>query len=226
MKYFLKPTIVLPALLLVAALLLSGCTQQRAEAHPPQDKLPQSELNKLHKAYFASGCFWCVESIFESVRGVKEAVSGYSGGSANTANYSQVSRGATRHAEAVEVYYDSSEADYPTLLTVFFGSHDPTTLNRQGPDRGPQYRSAVFYKNKQEHDLTWAAINQINNSGQYKDRLVTEVRPLDVFYPAEDYHQDFEHKNPNHRYVQAISVPRLKKFQQKYPSLLKSAVPH
>jgi len=132
---------------------------------------PEKDLSEYHKAYFASGCFWCVEAIFESVEGVAEAVSGYAGGTAENANYRAVSGGYTKHAEAVEVYYDSTVVDFPTLLQVFYGSHDPTTLNRQGNDRGPQYRSAVFYQNDKEQQITLSYQKQLNESGIFHPRL-------------------------------------------------------
>jgi peptide-methionine (S)-S-oxide reductase len=172
-------------------------------------------------AIFASGCFWCVEAIFESVTGVSEAVSGYSGGKASTANYSAVSGGRTLHAEAVEVFYDPEVVSYETLLEVFFGSHDPTTLNQQGPDRGPQYRSAIFYKNESEKALAEAYIKKLLDEGVFS-KITTEVAPLEAFYAAEEYHQNYEKRNPNQPYVKAVSVPRLKRFQKKYPNLLKS----
>lgn len=171
-------------------------------------------------AIFASGCFWCVEAIFESVEGVSEAVSGYSGGKASTANYSAVSSGRSNHAEAVEVFYDPEVVSYQTLLEVFFGSHDPTTLNQQGPDRGPQYRSAIFYKNEKEKNLAEAYIKKLLDEGVFSN-ITTEVAPLDVFYAAEEYHQDYEKRNPNQPYVRAVSIPRLKSFQKKFPELLK-----
>jgi len=129
---------------------------------------PDKDLSEYQKAYFASGCFWCVEAIFESVEGVAEAVSGYAGGASENANYRAVSSGQTKHAEAVEVYYDSTVVDFPTLLQVFYGSHDPTTLNRQGNDRGPQYRSAVFYQNDKEQEITLSYQKQLNESGIFQ----------------------------------------------------------
>ena len=135
--------------------------------------------------------------------------------------YEQVSRGATGHAEAVEVYYDSTIVDYSTLLRVFFGSHDPTTLNRQGPDRGAQYRSAIFYQNDQEKALIDSYINELKTNDVFEGPITTEVSPYTVFWDAEDYHQDYEKKNPNNGYVRAVSIPRLKRFQAKFPELLK-----
>lgn len=205
-------------------LFITACGPAPAEgqttAHTP--KPTAAELVELHTAYFASGCFWCVEAVFESVKGVKEAVSGYSGGKEANPTYPQVSRGATGHAEAVKVYYDSTQVDFPTLVKVFFGSQDPTTLNRQGPDYGSQYRSIAFYENKEEKQVIEAYIASLEASDAYQPgEIVTEVTRFEKFWPAEDYHQDYERKNPNNRYVQAVSVPRLKRFQRSYPKLLK-----
>ncbi len=172
-------------------------------------------------AYFASGCFWCVEAVFESVKGVEEVVSGYSGGTAATANYGAVSAGITKHAEAVEVFYDEEVISYETLLIVFFGSQDPTTLNRQGPDRGSQYRSSIFYQNDTEKAAAEQYIKELTEAKAFDAPIVTEIVPFEAFYDAEDYHQDFERKNPNQSYVRAVSIPRLKRFQKKFPELLK-----
>lgn len=170
---------------------------------------------------FASGCFWCVEAVFESVEGVSEAVSGYAGGSTKTANYSDVSAGRTKHAEAVEVFYDPKVISYETLLKVFFGSQDPTTLNQQGPDRGTQYRSTIFYKSDAEKVAAEKYIAQLTKDNVYDSPITTTLEPLVKFYDAEDYHQDFEARNPNQPYVRGVSVPRLNRFKAKFPELLK-----
>lgn len=175
----------------------------------------------LRKAYFASGCFWCVEAIFESVKGVEEAVSGYAGGEEKNPTYESVSSGQSRHAEAVEVYYDPEKISYATLLEVFFGSHDPTTPNQQGPDKGPQYRSIVFYQSAQEKQMATGYIEKLEKAEKYERPIVTEVVPFEVFYKAEDYHQDYEEKHPDNPYVLSVSIPRLEKFKEKYPQLLK-----
>lgn len=186
------------------------------------EKLSQSELDEFSTAYFASGCFWCVEAIYEEVKGVKEVISGYSGGEIQNPTYEQVSSGRTKHAEAVEVYYDPEEVDYATLVRVFFGSHDPTTLNRQGPDRGPQYRSAIFFKSAAEEAEVKKQIKELESSGEFPEgSITTEVAPFDVFWNAEGYHQDYERKHPNNPYIQGVSIPRLKRFQKKFPELLK-----
>ncbi len=204
-------------ILAFAILSSSKCTKSTRVMTEIQENV---NLEEYQKAYFASGCFWCVEAIFESVEGVKEVISGYAGGSKQDANYKAVSAGVTDHAESVEVYYDEKVVSYKTLLKVFFGSHDPTTLNKQGPDRGRQYRSAIFYQNDQEFKQAKAYIDQLNDT-TYDGKITTELSPLVAFYPAEDYHQNFEKLNPNQSYVRAVSIPRLKRFQSKFPGLLK-----
>ncbi|WP_298515951.1 peptide-methionine (S)-S-oxide reductase MsrA [uncultured Kordia sp.] len=186
-----------------------------------KEQFTQDQLNKYETAYFASGCFWCVEAIFESVKGVKEVVSGYAGGKAETANYQLVSAGRTDHAEAVKVYYDSKVVSYETLVKVFFGSHDPTTLNRQGPDAGRQYRSAIFYKNDGEKKIVDTYIAQLKKENVFRGTITTEIAKYTAFYDAEDYHQDYEARNPNNPYIKGVSIPRLKRFQKKFPELLK-----
>ena len=178
------------------------------------------DLSGKASSVFASGCFWCVEAVFESVEGVSEVVSGYAGGKASTANYQQVSAGRTKHAEAVEVFYDPDVVSYETLLEVFFGSQDPTTLNQQGPDRGTQYRSTIFYKNDQEKVAAENYITKLTYEKVFDGPITTTLEPLVKFFDAEDYHQDYEAKNPNQPYVRGVSVPRLNKFKEKFPHLL------
>ena len=194
---------------------------------PPIDKKdpvwepPLSEQKDLAKAYFAAGCFWCVEAVFESVKGVHEVYSGYAGGETKNPNYNQIGTGRTGHAEAVEVHYDPKVVSFGTLVQVFFGSHDPTTPNRQGPDRGSQYRSIAFYQNSSEREMIQDYIALLEKEGVFSNTIVTEVEPLDKFYFAEEYHQDYEKRNPNNPYVRSVSIPRLRKFQKAYPELLK-----
>ncbi|MFT5581665.1 MAG: peptide-methionine (S)-S-oxide reductase [Lentimonas sp.] len=171
-------------------------------------------------AYFASGCFWCVEAVFESVKGVGEVESGYTGGTEKNPSYELICTGSTRHAEAVRVNYNSDLVSYETLLTVFFDSHDPSTLNQQGPDRGPQYRSAIFYQNDKERIAAQSYIDGLKTSKKYK-QITTQLAPLTKFYIAEEYHQDYEKKHPNNSYVRAVSVPRIEAFKRKHPELLK-----
>ncbi|MGB5480770.1 MAG: peptide-methionine (S)-S-oxide reductase MsrA [Eudoraea sp.] len=188
------------------------------------EKYSKQDLQKYETTYFASGCFWCVEAIFESVKGVKEVISGYSGGTEENPTYEQVSYGKTSHAEAVEVYYDPKEISYIELVQVFFGSHDPTSLNRQGPDRGAQYRSIAFYKNPEEKKIIETYMVALEESGNYEDPIVTEVTAFTKFYNAEDYHQDYERKNPNNSYVRQVSIPRLNRFKKNFPDYLKKEV--
>ncbi|MDC1324052.1 peptide-methionine (S)-S-oxide reductase MsrA, partial [Polaribacter sp.] len=170
-------------------------------------------------AYFASGCFWCVEAVFESVKGVEEAVSGYAGGFTDNPTYQSIGTGKTGHAEAVAVYYNPAEVSFETLVTVFFGSHDPTTVNGQKPDYGTQYRSIAFYKTEAQKTIIDNAIAELQK--QYTNKIATEVTLFTKFYKAEDYHQDFERRNPNQGYVKAVSIPRLNRFKKKFPELLK-----
>jgi peptide-methionine (S)-S-oxide reductase len=181
----------------------------------------KQDLSKYETAYFASGCFWCVEAIFESVKGVKEVVSGYSGGKEKNPTYQAVGSGRTTHAEAVKVYYDPKVISFNDLVKVYFGSQDPTTVDGQGPDMGKQYRSIAFYKNDSEKKIIENYMAKIKANKIYSKPLATQVVKFTKFYDAEDYHQDFEKNNPNQSYIRAVSVPRLKRFQSKYPELLK-----
>lgn len=220
-----KRSIFFALLLLVGS--LSACNQKTAE-HTGKNVNPsitESELQEkgFKTAYFASGCFWCVEAIFQSVMGVEDAISGYSGGDIKNPTYEQVSRAETKHAEAVKVIYDPSLVDFETLVKVFFGSHDPTTLNRQGPDRGPQYRSVAFYENEEERMIIEDYIKALQEANTFSAPIVTEVKAFKTFWDAEEYHQEFENLHPNHPYIQSVSIPRLKAFQEKYPDLLKAS---
>jgi peptide-methionine (S)-S-oxide reductase len=171
-------------------------------------------------AVFAGGCFWCTEAVFEQLKGVKNVVSGYAGGSKATAHYQIVSAGMTDHAESIEVTFDPKKITYGQLLKVFFSvAHDPTTLNYQGPDHGKQYRSAVFYTSDEQKKVAAAYIEQLNKSKVFASPIVTQVVPLEKFYAAEDYHQDFVRRNPEHPYVVANAIPKLKKLKKAFPDL-------
>ncbi|WP_252735693.1 peptide-methionine (S)-S-oxide reductase MsrA [Zobellia sp. B3R18] len=185
-------------------------------------KPTNQDLEKFETAYFASGCFWCVEAIFESVKGVEEVVSGYSGGTEKNPTYEQVGGGMTSHAEAVKIYYDPKVISFTALVQVFFGSHDPTTLNRQGPDRGAQYRSVAFYKNEKEKKIIEAYIKALTDQNVYEGApITTEVTQFTKFYDAEDYHQDYEKKHPNNSYITNVSIPRLNRFKANFKEYLK-----
>ncbi|MDB4340113.1 peptide-methionine (S)-S-oxide reductase MsrA [Crocinitomicaceae bacterium] len=167
------------------------------------------------KAYFASGCFWCVEAIFEAIPGVIDVKSGYCGGKTENPTYREICTGLTGHAEAVEVTFNRKSVSYETLLEVFFYSHDPTTLNRQGPDVGTQYRSAIFYVEPYQKAKAEAFISQLLIENKFK-RITTSVEKMNAFYKAENYHQDFEKNNPTHPYVNLVGKERKMKFLKKY----------
>ena len=179
------------------------------------------QAEKLDTAYFASGCFWCTEAVFERVKGVYDVVSGYSGGKEKNPTYRQVSAGATSHAEAVRVLYDSEEVSYNLLVEMFFGSHDPTTLNRQGPDVGPQYRSAIFYQTDQEKRIASEVKDRLDQQGKFKDPIVTEITKFKAFYIAEDYHQNYYEVHPNQPYIVSVSRPKVEKFMKSFKDRLK-----
>ena len=181
---------------------------------------PKTSEQSFEKAYFASGCFWCVEGIYENIKGVIEVNSGYSGGRMKNPTYQQVISGKTGHAETVEIIYDPEIIDFKTLVNVFFGSHDPSTLNRQGPDRGTQYRSIAFYNSKNEKNEIENEINRLLNNNSYNN-ITTQVKPFKIFYLAEEYHQDYKKNNPNDMYIMKVSAPRINKFKINFPELIK-----
>lgn len=186
-----------------------------ANAKPVE--VPQQD--GLKRAYFASGCFWCVEAVFESLIGVEEAISGYSGGHTKNPTYEQTNTGRTGHAEAVEVIYDPEVIDFATLTDVYFGSMDPTQKNGQGPDLGSQYRSIIFYQNQEQKRIIEQKMKDL--AGEYNKAISVEVLPFQKFWVAEDYHQDYKKYNPNDPYIRNVSVPRFNRFKQKFPQLLK-----
>ncbi len=216
--------------LLALSLILTTSCQSNTKKKPDTQKeelaqivKPTSqELESYETAYFASGCFWCVEAIFESVKGVKEVVSGYAGGTSENPTYEQVGGGRTDHAEAVEVFYDPEVISFTALVQVFFGSHDPTTLNQQGPDRGPQYRSIAFYKNEKQKEIIEGYIKALKDQDVYQGApITTEVTAFTKFYEAEEYHQDYEKKHPNNSYITNVSIPRLNRFKANFSEYLK-----
>ena len=172
------------------------------------------------KAVLAGGCFWGIELVYKHVRGVTRAVSGYAGGNAATANYEAIGTGSTGHAESVEISYDPSRVSYGQLLHIFFSvGHDPTTLDRQGPDYGPQYRSAIFFSDAEQEKIALAYIAQLGQTGTFKGPIVTKVTKLPAFYRAEDYHQDYAAQNPTNPYIVINDLPKLRNFQALFPDL-------
>lgn len=189
---------------------------------PDVDVPRATEAGKTKTAVFAGGCFWCVEAVFEELAGVKTVASGYSGGTEKTADYRTVCSGITDHAQAARIAYDPSKITYGQLLRVFFATHEPTTLNRQGPDAGTQYRSVVFYGNDEEKRVAQAYIEQLAKAAVFPRPIVTKIEPLEAFYEAEAYHQDYVRENPDHPYVRAHALPKVEKVRSKFPDLLKS----
>lgn len=183
--------------------------------------MAQADTAGLAKAVFAGGCFWCTEAYFERVKGVEAVISGYAGGKDVNPTYKKVSAGLSDHAEAVQVYYHPDQITYQVLVDVFFATHDPTTLNRQGPDVGKQYRSIVFYHTPEEKAFVEKYISKLNASGKYKNMIVTKVQPLTKFWPAEAYHQDYYARNPSDPYVVSVARPKVKKFEANYKAKLK-----
>jgi len=175
---------------------------------------PEISYDNLNKAYFASGCFWCVEAIYESIKGVKEVYSGYAGGKTKYPTYRQIGTGLTNHSEAVEIIYDSSIINFKTLVEVFFGSHDPTTLNRQGPDYGSQYRSIAFYSNQNEKKIIENYILDLKKNNVFKKEIVTEIKSLKIFYYAEEYHQDYYKENTTQSYCRLVITPKVTKAKK------------
>ena len=180
-----------------------------------------SAQNQTEKAIFAGGCFWCTESIFKELKGVKKVTPGYTGGKRKKPTYEQVCSGATGHAEAVEIVYNPNEISYEELLEVFFATHDPTTLNRQGNDVGTQYRSAIFYTTEKQKEIAENYIKFLNESDVFDQYIVTEVVPATEFYEAEDYHKNYLARNPDNPYCHYVILPKLEKFRKKYAEKLK-----
>lgn len=202
---------------------LGGCQNQNPTTKVQLKKKPMTTTTPSHfdTATFGGGCFWCTEAMFAELKGVQSAVSGYSGGTVKNPSYKEVCAGTTGHAEVIQVVYDSSIINFAQLMQVFFLTHDPTTLNRQGNDIGTQYRSVVFFRNEEEKRIAQETIAEVATSGVYSDRIVTTLEPFEVFYQAEDYHQDYFSQNSNQPYCSLVINPKLMKFRKTFESLLK-----
>jgi len=198
-------------------------SQAMAQATPVEPTTMAQAPAGMDTAVLAGGCFWGMEAVFESLIGVTDVKSGYSGGEASTAHYNIVSTGRTGHAESVEITYDPKIISFNTLLDVYFTvAHNPTELNYQGPDHGTQYRSEIFYVNDAQKQAAESAIKKLDASGEYKSPVVTKVEPLKAFYPAEEYHQDFMKKNPNYPYIVYWDVPKIDHLKTAFPQLVKA----
>ena len=211
----------------ILALTLFFSCQNTAQTKKEQDAVINAEPIEVPlkhgkaRAYFASGCFWCVEAIYESVKGVDESISGYSGGHTKNPTYASSNTGRTGHAEAVEIIYDPKIVSFETLVDVYFASQNVTQVNRQGNDRGSQYRSIIFYQNNEQKQIILkkkAALVKTLNA-----KIAAEVYPFQKFWIAEDYHQDYEKLHPNHPYIQNVSIPRLNRFKANFPKELLKA---
>jgi peptide-methionine (S)-S-oxide reductase len=212
--------------ILLVAMSLSACGGQTQNADSnAQEKVINADpveipvQDGIAKAYFASGCFWCVEEIYESVKGVEEVISGYSGGHTENPTYESSNTGRTGHAEAVEVLYNPELVDFATLVDVYFGSQNITQVNGQGPDRGSQYRSILFYQNETQRNIIENKKAEL--ATKLNQPVAAEIYPFQKFWIAEDYHQNYAKNNPNQPYVRGVSLPRFKRFSEKYPKLLK-----
>lgn len=205
---------------LTLVFLLGACAAPGAVF--PDPAIDQKPASGLQKAVLGGGCFWCTEVVYQHVEGVTKVVSGYSGGTKQTANYRAVTTGETGHAEVIEVTYDPKKVTYGQLLRVFFEvAHDPTQLNRQGPDVGPQYRSVIFHANEEQKQIAEAYIAQLTEAQAFKKKIVTQVAPLQAFYAAEGYHQDYVNQNPFNPYVRANALPKVDKLKKACPRLVR-----
>jgi peptide-methionine (S)-S-oxide reductase len=199
---------------------MMGAQTTRKEPIPAPAVDVPNPGSKHETAVFAGGCFWGVQTTFQRIKGVTATTAGYSGGSAATATYDQVSSETTGHAESVKIVFDPSKITYGTLLRVFFSVvHDPTQLNRQGPDVGTSYRSVIFYTTPEQQKIATAYIAQLDAAHAFPKKIVTEVVPLKAFYDGEEYHQDYAEKNPNNPYIQVCDVPKVAALQQQFPEL-------
>jgi len=209
---------------LTVLLLTSGLTRAAVVSLPDPTVDISPPAKGRQTAVLAGGCFWCTGAVFEQLIGVEKVVAGFAGGDAATAHYEVVSSGKTNHAESIQITFDPAKISYGQLLKVFFSvAHDPTLLNRQGPDYGRQYRSAIFYKDAEQKQVAEAYIKQLDEAGVFHKPIVTEVTALKGFYPAEEYHQQFVRRHPNHPYVVVNALPKLEKLKKQFPELVKKS---
>jgi len=214
--------IAMAVLATLAALLLAG-KRSATQGTASIDKGAKTTTSRTtDTATFGAGCFWCVEAVFQNLKGVESVVSGYSGGTVANPSYEEVCTGTTGHAEACQIAYDPARISYPELLEAFWKSHDPTTLNRQGNDAGTQYRSAIFYHNEEQKKLAGHYKQQLDSSKAFDDPIVTEIVPFKNFYKAEDYHQNYFNKNGSAPYCMFVIRPKLEKFRKAFKDKLKT----
>jgi peptide-methionine (S)-S-oxide reductase len=204
-----------------SVIIFASCAQPQSSAKIFAGSKEKASANEA-VATFAEGCFWHTEIVFQSLNGVRDAVSGYAGGTDTNPDYEKVSSGETGHAESVQVYYDPSKISFETLVKAFFASHDPTEVNRQGNDVGTQYRSIAFYRNEKEKQIIEAEIKRITDEKKYSGKIATEVKSYAKFYPAEDYHQEYILHHPDNPYVQNVSIPDFQRFRKEFKGNFKS----
>lgn len=212
-------------LLLAGMLLFAACNSkaQKTTSTSMQEENIQPTDETLQEATFGAGCFWCVEAIFEEVKGVKSVVAGYAGGQKKNPTYRQVSSGSTGHAEVTRIVYDPSVVSYEQLLEVLWHTHNPTTKNRQGADVGPQYRSVIFYHNDEQREIAEKSLKKTDQSDLWEDPIVTEIEPISNYSKAENYHQNYYENNPNAGYCTVVIAPKLKKFRKDFSHMLKDS---
>lgn len=214
----------LTAILLMGALALGACNSKAQNSERPNKEKVSMDNQNLEQATFGAGCFWCVEAVFEELKGVKSVIAGYAGGHVEDPTYKQVTTGTTGHAEVTRITYDPEVISYEQLLTVLWHTHNPTTKNRQGADVGPQYRSVIFYHNEEQKKIAEKSLKEVDQSDLWEDPIVTEIEPISNYSEAENYHQNYYANNPNAGYCQVVIAPKLKKFRKEFPHLLKEGV--
>jgi len=206
----------------VLAVILGSNNKSNAQSEVGNEEGANQKMENLEKATFGSGCFWCTEAVFERLKGVYKVVSGYSGGTVENPTYEQVCTGKTGHAEVTQITYDPKVITYDELLEVFWKTHDPTTLNRQGNDVGTQYRSVIFYHNVEQKRLAKKYKEELNKSEIWDKPIVTEIVPFTNFYPAENYHQNYYDNNPSQPYCSFVITPKVEKFEKVFKDKLKN----
>lgn len=208
--------------IIIFSLIISGCQNNNSQTHNQIENIMTDSTNaKLETAIFGSGCFWCTEAIYERVKGVYSVISGYSGGSVENPAYKEVCEGTTGHAECIKIKFNPEEISYDELLEIFWRTHDPTTLNRQGNDVGTQYRSVIFYVNVEQRKKAEYYKQKLTEEKIWQNPIVTEITKFEKFYPAEDYHQDFYENNPGQGYCAFVITPKVEKFEKIFKDKLK-----
>ena len=209
-------------LLLTLVPLIFGCVVDNPKSNINQtQEIAMNQGNEKHEtATFGAGCFWCVEAVYQNLKGVQKVVSGYAGGKTPNPTYKQICTGQTGHAEVAQITYDPNQISYQDLLDVFWNTHDPTTLNRQGADTGTQYRSVIFYNDNHQKEIAEQAMAETDASGLWSNPIVTEISPILTFYPAEDYHQNYYQSNPSQPYCAVIISPKIRKLKKEFKHML------